>query len=225
MITLVAWYSIDGKMLMKNIVVVGAGGFAKEVIWLARDCGYNVKGFLDREDHTHHSLNEAAYLGKVCDWINYAENEFIIAVGSPRARQRILDEMLRLGKPKFATLVHPSVQQSAFNRIDEGCMICAGTILTVDITIGAHTIVNINCTVGHDCIIGSFVTIAPIAAISGNVKISDYCEIGTSAAIKQGISLHRGALLGMGGILVKDIPDTALYLGNPARRVRALEDI
>lgn len=210
---------------MKNIVVVGAGGFAKEVIWLARDCGYKVKGFLDREGCTHQSLNEAQYLGDVSEWINFAEDEFIIAVGSPRVRQRILNEMLLLGKPKFATLVHPSVVQSALIRINEGCIICAGTILTVDITIGAHSIVNINCTVGHDCNIGSFVTVAPLAAISGNVNIGDYCEIGTSAAIKQGLSIYRGALLGMGGILVKDIPDTALYLGNPARRVRDLEDI
>ena len=61
------------------------------------------------------------------------------------------------------------------------------------------------------------------ASISGNVKVGLGVEIGTSAAIRQGISLANGCGIGMGSIVVKDVPANTLVVGNPAKPLRELE--
>ena len=211
---------------MKNLVVVGGGGFAKEVIWLARDCGFNVVGVLDDAFVSAGvTVSDVELLGKVEDWLQYQDCSFIVAIGSPRTRATVVEKMNALGKPDFATLIHPSVQMSSFVQIGRGTLICAGTILTVDIKLGSHVILNLNVTVGHESIIGDYVTVAPMVAVSGNVCLDEYTEVGTGASIKQGLKLHRGSMLGMGSVLTKEIPANTIFAGNPAKRLRELVEV
>jgi len=211
---------------MKKLVVVGGGGFAKEVIWLAQDCGYEVVGVLDDADNVQNQkVLGIKVLGKISDWKTYAHHEFILAIGSPRTRRIVFKKMIELGSPKFATLIHPNVIASQHITIGEGSIICAGCTLTVEIEIGNHCILNLNITVGHECTIEDFVTVAPMVAISGNVHLKDYSEVGTGAAIRQGIIIEKGAMLGMGGILTKNIPENSIFLGNPAKEFKNLPPI
>lgn len=208
---------------MEPLVVVGGGGFAKEVIWLARDCGFTVAGVLDDNVEMHgKTVFGAPVLGSVKDWINYAQYKFIVAIGSPRTRKMVVEKMLAIGSPVFASLIHPSVIKSQEVNFGEGCIVCAGMIFTVEITVGQHCIFNLNGTVGHECEIGNFVTVAPMAAISGNVKLEDCVEVGTGAALRQGLTLQRGAMVGMGAVLTKNIPANTIYAGNPAKPLKEL---
>ncbi len=87
---------------------------------------------------------------------------------------------------QFATIVDPSVILSKRVVIGEGTIICAGTIVTVDISIGKHVIINLDCTLGHDDVIEDFVTIYPSVNVSGNVRVGECSEIGTGVQIIQG---------------------------------------
>lgn len=208
---------------MKKLIVVGGGGFAKEVIWLAHDCGYHVYGVLDDDIQMHGKfILDVPVLGCVSNWSSYLDCEFIVAIGSPRTRKLVVDKMNALGTPEFATLIHPSVIKSNKVTFDRGCMVCAGMVFTVEITVGKHCIFNINGTVGHETNVGNYVTIAPIVAISGNVNLQDCVEVGTGASIRQGITLSKGAMLGMGGVLTKNIPENFIYAGNPAKPLKEL---
>lgn len=208
---------------MEPLVVVGGGGFAKEVIWLARDCGFTVAGVLDDNVEMYgKTVFGAPVLGSVKDWINYAQYKFIVAIGSPRTRKMVVEKMLAIGSPVFASLIHPSVIKSQEVNFGEGCIVCAGMIFTVEITVGQHCIFNLNGTVGHECEIGNFVTVAPMAAISGNVKLEDCVEVGTGAALRQGLTLQRGSMVGMGAVLTKNIPANTIYAGNPAKPLKEL---
>ena len=208
---------------MKDLIVIGGGGFAKEVIWLANDCSRKVRGVLDDSDQTHNTqVQGATVLGDVSSWVNYKDREFIIAIGSPRTRQKVLDKMLTFGEPDFATLIHPSVRLSNTVSIGEGSIICAGSILTADISLGKHNILNLNVTVGHECEFADFVTIAPMVAVSGNVKLQYLVEVGTGAVIRQGLELAEGSMLGMGGILTKNIPERLIFAGNPAKKLKEI---
>jgi sugar O-acyltransferase (sialic acid O-acetyltransferase NeuD family) len=210
---------------MKELIIIGGGGFAKEVIWLAGDCNRKVKGVLDDSIETHSTyIQGALVLGCISEWVNYKECEFIIAIGSPRIRRKILKNMLSLGFPHFATLIHPSVAYSNTVSFGDGSIICAGSILTADITLGSHNILNLNVTVGHECQFGDFVTIAPMVAVSGNVLLSDLVEVGTGAVIRQGLSLLEGSMLGMGGVLTKNIPERIIFAGNPAKKLKEIVD-
>lgn len=208
---------------MKDLIIIGGGGFAKEVIWLANDCNRKVKGVLDDSLQTHNTqVQGATVLGDVSSWINYKDCEFIIAIGSPRTRQKVLEKMLTFGEPDFATLIHPSVRLSNTVSIGEGSIICAGSILTADIVLGKHNILNLNVTVGHECEFANYVTIAPMVAVSGNVKLHYLVEVGTGAVIRQGLELAEGSMLGMGGILTKNIPERMIYAGNPAKKLKEI---
>lgn len=211
---------------MNQLIVVGGGGFAKEVIWLAQDCGFHVLAVLDDNIEMHgKQVLGVPVIGGVYNWTTYKDCQFVVAIGSPRIRKVVVDKMLSLGRPNFATLIHPSVIKSQTVTFSEGCIICAGMIFTVEISVGKHCIFNLNGTVGHECNISDFVTIAPMVAISGNVNIFDYVEVGTGASIRQGIDLNRGSMLGMGAVLTKDIPQFVIYAGNPAKPLRELTPI
>jgi sugar O-acyltransferase (sialic acid O-acetyltransferase NeuD family) len=206
---------------MKDLIIVGGGGFAKEVIWLATDCNRKVIGVLDDNIDAHSSLVQGArVIGSILDWISYPDCEFIIAIGSPRTRRKVLNKMDSVGQPNFTNLIHPSVRFSNTVSIGNGAIICAGCILTADIKLGLHNILNLNVTVGHECTFGDFVTVAPMAAISGNVNLQNLVEIGTGAAVRQGVGIAEGAMLGMGGVLTKDIPERTIFAGNPAKKLK-----
>lgn len=209
-----------------GIVIIGASGFALEAAWLAEDCGYEVVGFLDDATEKQGTLVLGKpVLGKVDEWEGFSENLFIVAVGSPRVRLKIVEKMTKKLTPKFATLIHPSVKASKYITLGEGSIVCAGCILTVCVNIGRHCIINLNSTIGHEVDIGDFSTVAPIVAISGNVVIDELVEIGTSASIRQGIALGRGSMLGMGSVLTKDILPFKVYAGVPARPISKLEEV
>ncbi|MBA6384470.1 acetyltransferase [Colwellia sp. BRX10-6] len=208
---------------MKDLIVIGGGGFAKEVIWLANDCNRKVRGVLDDNAETHGiTIQGAEVLGNINTWLDYPDCEFIIAIGSPRTRSKVCSNMFKLGTPSFTTLIHPSVKYSNTVSFGEGSIVCAGTIITVDVALGNHNILNLNVTVGHECNFDAFVTVAPMAAISGNVTLSKCVEIGTGAVIRQGITIEKGAMLGMGGILTKNIPELMIFAGNPAKKLKEL---
>lgn len=208
------------------LIVVGGGGFAREVIWLAREARqtFDVIGVLDDADASQgRSLSEVPVLGRVADWIRHPQAQFVVAIGAPRTRRAVLQKMLALGRPSFATLVHRSVQHSAYVEFGAGSMVTAGCVLTTQIQIHEHVIVNIGSTVGHDTVIEDFVTIAPIVAVSGNVHLQAGAEIGTGSSLKQGVRIGRGAMVGMGSVVTKDVEDADLVMGAPARSARRLD--
>lgn len=209
----------------RRLIIVAAGGFAREVLWAAREASepFDVIGFLDDDPAlTGQELCDTPVLGPVDDWTRH-DSAFVIAVGAPRAKMRILDRMRRQGEPEFATIVHRSVPRSAYVTIGEGAVVCAGSILTTQITIGHHAIVQIGATISHDVTIGNFANLAPQATVSGNVHIGEGAELGTSASVRQGLAIGAGAMIGMGSVLTKNVPANTLWMGNPAREVRALE--
>lgn len=210
---------------MKDLIIIGGGGFAKEVIWLANDCNRKVRGVLDDDVQTHNTqVQGATVLGDIASWVNYKNCEFIVAIGSPRTRQKVLESMLTFGEPDFATLIHPSVRLSNTVSIGEGSIICAGSVLTADINLGKHNILNLNVTVGHECEFADYVTVAPMVAVSGNVKLEYLVEVGTGAVIRQGLELAEGSMLGMGGILTKNIPERTIFAGNPAKKLKEIAE-
>ena len=210
---------------MKDIIVVGGGGFAKEVIWLANDCNRRVRGVLDDDASTHgKNVQGTIVVGSIDEWVDYKDCEFIIAIGAPRTRKLVVNKMLTQGEPSFATLIHPSVRFSNTVVIGCGVIICAGSILTTDIKLGEHNILNLNVTVGHECTFENFVTVAPMAAISGNVELENLVEVGTGAVIRQGLKIEQGAMLGMGGVLTKNIPARNIFAGNPAKKLKEITE-
>lgn len=212
---------------MKKLYIIGAGGFGREVAWLVERINENkneweIVGFIDDNQNIHGKkegnypvLGGCEYLGSITDdvWV-------VCAVGNAKVRKQIIEKIEQYSNVKFATLVDPSVLKSKSVQIGEGSIICAGTIITVDISIGKHVIVNLDCTVGHDAKISDFVTIYPSVNVSGNVKIEECVEVGTSTQIIQGKKIGKYTILGAGATVVKDIPEKCTAVGTPAKPIK-----
>lgn len=210
---------------LRKLYIIGASGFAKEVAWLTERINsvtptWEIMGFIeDKEELWGTEAYGYPILGGH-DIIEEQTEEIwaVAAIGSTRARRRTISRTAPFTHIRYATLVDPSVAISESVRIGEGTMICAGNIVTVDINIGSHVIINLDCTVGHDAILEDYVTLYPSVNVSGNVTIGTGTELGTGSAVIQGINICNDVILGAGGVVVKDITEPGTYVGVPARK-------
>ena len=183
---------------MKDLYIIGAGGFGREVAWLVErinevEFTWNIKGFID-DNKSRWGTKEGDYkvLGD-CKYLkSLGEVYAVCAIGSANVRKNVI-ERFKNSSIRFATIIDPSVIISNKVQIGEGCIICAGSILTVDIKIGNHVIINLDCTIGHDNIIEDYVTVYPSVNISGNVVIGEESELGTGTQIIQGKNIKHNA--------------------------------
>ena len=210
-------------MMGKNIVIVGNGGFAREVEWLLSRVNsiyheWKFLGFIDNEAERR----EERYVVGDDSYVLSAEEPLyvVLAIGSSDIRRKLHHIYQQNINIHFPNLVDPSVMMSHRVNMGEGNIICAGNVVTVDIEIGDCCIFNLNCTIGHDVRIGNYVTVNPGANISGNVTIEDNVNIGTGSQIIQGIKIADHVTLGAGGVVVTDLPARCTAVGVPARIIK-----
>lgn len=210
---------------MKDLYIIGAGGFGREVAWIVERINsikptWNLKGFIDDNEILWGSTEGEYHVFGGCEYLSALEDVYAVcAVGSSNVRKKII-EKLKDTSVKFATLVDPSVLYSNSVKIGEGAIVCAGTIITVDVNIGDHVIVNLDCTIGHDAVIDDFVTIYPSVNVSGNVLIGECSELGTGTQIIQGKKVISNTIIGAGAIVVKDCLESGTYVGSPAKKIK-----
>jgi sugar O-acyltransferase (sialic acid O-acetyltransferase NeuD family) len=209
---------------VSRVCIVGAGGFGRETLNVYRDAGREaeVAGFVVEDRYWQ---RDQVVNGKpVFPWSELAswpeETRFVVAIGSAE-RRRLIEELARQGFG-FDTVVHPTTQSSPWVRFGEGCIVCAGNILTAQIDVGAHTIINLACTVGHDTTIGRIVTLSPGVNVSGRVTIEDEAFIGSGAVLIERIRIGAGAVVGAGSVVTKDVPPRVVAVGVPARVIKQL---
>lgn len=210
---------------MKDLYIIGAGGFGREVAWLVERINeetpiWNIKGFIDDNDSLWGTKEDAYEVVGGCDYLKTLGDVYVVcAVGSARVRKIIINK-LKDSKVKFATVIDPSVIISKRVEIGEGTIICAGTIITVDIKIGNHVIINLDCTIGHDDVIEDFVTVYPSVNVSGNVTVGECSELGTGMQIIQGKNVAPNTIIGAGAVVVKDLIESGTYVGSPAKKIK-----
>jgi sugar O-acyltransferase (sialic acid O-acetyltransferase NeuD family) len=213
---------------MKKLIIFGGGGFAREVAWLVTEINkslpienaWELAGFVEHSnDRVGQLLNGIPVLSLDDTTVDLTEAYAVAAIGSAHVREQAVNQALAYGL-KFASLVHPSVYMDANSvQVGEGTIICAGNILTVNITIGNHVIINLDCTVGHDCVIEDFVTISPGCHLSGFTTVRRSAYIGTGAVTVEKHEIGTKSIVGAGAVVVKDIPSNVTAIGIPARPI------
>lgn len=214
----------------KDIYIIGAGGFGREVAWLIERINQKkeewiLQGFLD-DNECLHGKTEGGYpiLGGT-ELLKEMKSEIwvVCAVGAARVRKMIIEKIKTYPNVRFATLIDPSAILSDRVSIGEGSIICAGSIVTVDIQIGCHVILNLDCTVGHDVCLEDFVTVYPSVNVSGNVLVEECAELGTGTQIIQGKRIGTQTIVGAGAVVVKDLPEKCTAVGSPAKPIKFWE--
>jgi sugar O-acyltransferase (sialic acid O-acetyltransferase NeuD family) len=214
---------------VRDLVILGGGGFAREVWWVCEQVNrdqrrWNVLGFVDEAPEAEGKvLCDRPVLGGFGWFETRPERPYVICgVGANPTRRRFVEKARSLGL-RFATLVHPAVATSRYVEVGEGSVVCAGTVLTTQIRIGAHVNLNLSCTVGHDAVIENFCNLSPGVHISGSVHLEEGVDIGSGAVVLPGRRVGRDATLGAGAVVTSDVPPRSVAVGVPARVVRTVE--
>jgi sugar O-acyltransferase (sialic acid O-acetyltransferase NeuD family) len=191
-----------------KLALFGYGGHAREV---AAQIQKEVTFFVNDE-----YANDVA---KPISQFDPEEYTMMVAVGDSRARFDIVQSLPK--ETTYFTFIHPTaLLLSKDINIGTGSFIGAYSILTTNITIGDHAILNRGNHIGHDTEIGSYFSAMPGAIVSGNVKIYSMVYMGTNSSIKEKLSIHSLATIGSNTAVVKHIEEPGTYVGTPAKKIK-----
>jgi sugar O-acyltransferase (sialic acid O-acetyltransferase NeuD family) len=151
------------------------------------------------------------------------ERRVAVAVAASRSRQAVAERCRAAGVSFFEVRAANAIKMDDV-QIGEGALISPFVTFTSNIRIGIHFHANLYSYVEHDCIIGDYVTFGPSVRCNGNVHIGDHAYVGAGAIIRQGelgspLRIGAGAVVGMGAVVTRDVPDGVTVVGNPARRL------
>lgn len=207
-----------------KIAIFGASGFAREVADICWELGYRDLCYIDRQPESDRYFGLPIFSEDAIAALGDDDYQFALGIGENQLRAKLADKFADL---EYPNLIHPSASFGRGQRdiltTRRGNILTAGVRMTNNIELGDFGIFNLNCTVGHDCVIEDFVNVAPGATVSGNVRLSRGCYIGTGAAIIQGSSIEQkmeigeSAVVGAGAVVTKSVAAGATVKGVPAR--------
>lgn len=190
--------------------LIGNGGHAREVI--AQMGNQSIIRFVDDE------YWKKEYNTLPLSQFNPDEYEVMIVVGDSKNRFDISQKLPK--QTKYFTFIHPTALIMDNNiEIGEGSFIGAYSILTTNIKIGKHALLNRAVHIGHDCRIGNYFSAMPGSVVSGNVTIYDCVYLGTNSSIKEKISIHSLVTIGLNSGVVKNIEEIGTYINTPSKKL------
>ena len=190
-----------------KLALFGYGGHAKEV---AAQIGQDVTFFVDDE-----YVNEVT---KPISEFDPSEYVMMVAVSDCTDRSVIVNKLPK--ETEYFTFIHPTALILDDEIIiGEGSFIGANSILTTNIRIGNHAILNRGNHIGHDCIIGNYFSAMPGSIVSGNVHIGNGVYLGTNSSVIEKKYILHDIVIGANSVVIRDITERGTYVGVPAKKI------
>jgi sugar O-acyltransferase (sialic acid O-acetyltransferase NeuD family) len=211
---------------MKDIVIIGAGDFGKEVAWLIEDINkekkeWNILGYIDDdEDIQDTEVNGNKVIGRIDSLISMGIVYVCIGLGKPSTKEKIVARLKQFSNVHYANLIHPTVVVAPYVTFGEGNIVCARNVIAPNANIKSFVTINLNCTIGHDVVLKDFVTVAPGVNLSGFVTVGNNTDMGTNCCAVQGLKIGSNTVIGAGSVITKDIPDNCTAVGVPAKPIK-----
>ncbi len=205
---------------MSGVLLVGAGGLAREVLAAGAD---GVVGIVDDDTRLRGAeVGGVRVLGDIASAVGRAEG-LLLCIG-PSAPRRAVGERLRragVGERRFASFVAGTARVGATSTVGTGAIVLEGAVVTADARLGAHSVVSPTCVIAHDDVLGDYATLAAGVVLGGGVVVGETAFVGMNASVAPGCRIGAAATVGMGAVVLADVPDAQTWAGVPARPLRA----
>lgn len=215
--------------MTRPVVLLAAGGLAREVAAsVGASSGQRITGVLDDNSALHGTeiLPELPIIGSIELATELEDVQFVICAGSGAARRRIAERLLGWGiaSNRFATVVHPTAAVSSSCSVAPGSVVLAHVTMTAAVTIGEHVVLMPGVVLTHDDVVADFATLCAGVVLGGSVAVESGAYLGMNSSVRQGLRVGRDATLGMGSVLVQNLPAEQTWVGVPATRLAERHD-
>ncbi len=198
---------------MRDVLIVGAGGFATEVLgYVEEHGGYRVAGVLDDRaipDLLGHPVTHPDRYTGPC-------RRAILAVGYPDAKPGVVGRYAGLGLA-WETFVHPAARVSRHATLGPGCVIAPLAVVSGNPTLGAFVLLNALAAVGHHATVGDYCSLMPHSAAAGGSKLGAGTLVSIGASVLPNVTVGDGCQVSAGAVVTREMPAASLVFGNPAR--------
>lgn len=208
---------------MKELIVVGAGGFGRELLhWIKainrEHKKWIIKGFIDDNLGALDGYEcDYQVIGRIDSWQPGPAEVFACAIAHPQTKEQVVTELKARGA-FFENIIHPQASTGEFNKIGEGLVMYPKANLTVNVTIG--NFVTLLSSAGHDVTIGDYSTISSFCGLNGKVQIGKRVFLGSHVAIVPGRKIGDDAFIAAGSVVVSNVKPNKKVMGNPAKTMQ-----
>jgi sugar O-acyltransferase (sialic acid O-acetyltransferase NeuD family) len=206
---------------MSRIIIVGAGGFGREVALYLRESYPDtpIHGFLDDNPHALDGHDTSVPLvGKVKGWRPGQDDLVVLGVGTPGARRDLATRLSGLNA-QFLTLIHPRALVAPNAVLGNGVIVGPFAYVSPEARLGDHVVLNVYASAGHDTSVGAFCVLSPYVTLHGNSIVEDEVFLGSHSIVTREKRVGARARIGASSVVYTDVPSGRLALGNPARIV------
>ncbi|MHB8900655.1 MAG: acetyltransferase [Thermoguttaceae bacterium] len=209
---------------MQPIIIIGAGGFGREVFWLIEDINraaptWKVAGFADDNPAALDPLDHYPPVRRRIGDLPLDDcRHYVCAVGDPATRKAIVERLADKGLT-WPALIHPTATVGPGSTLGEGSIVCRNSIVTVDAALGRHVHLNNAATVGHDARLGDFCTLSCQVDICGAATVGEGVFVGSHASVLPKAKVGDWARVGAGSVVLRTVRKGTTVFGVPAVRV------
>lgn len=208
---------------MKKLIIVGAGGFGRELLQWVKDINklqnkWIIEGFLDDNLDALDGM-ECDYnvIGKIQDWKPKENEVFVCAIANPKIKEFITTQLKSKGA-WFESVIHPTAIIGAYNIIGEGLVAYPNSCITANAKVGDFVTLLLSA-IGHDTVIGDYSTISSYCDITGGVQLGKRVFLGSHVTIIPERKIGDDVYVGAGSVVINNVKSNTKVMGNPAKKM------
>jgi len=206
---------------MKDLIIVGAGSFAREVLLLVkrineREKKWNILGFIDDNNRALDGIKcDYSIIGSICNWTPQGNEVFACGISNPKAKEHVVNK-LKSKNAVFETLVAPHARLGDFVDIGEGVVVLGDSIGSCAVL--GNFVSIMGSMIGQDSVIGDYSTTTGYANIA-SAKLGKRVFVGSHAVVLNRLSVGDDAVIGAGSIVIRNVKAGTTVFGSPAKRI------